>query len=320
MHMGCTLAASEPCIQNLEALHDIKQSVLNTKGQKYLLDPHLSRCIGSHAASYPAQFIEISLRGVDMSKKFYSLLQRALRKAANIRFVDKRKGFELIEVEALQSLFNNYQVDCVFDVGANVGQYASLIREKVRYHGSLISFEPQPDAFATLSKRAAKDDFWYVESSAISSTDGNARFNISHGSEFSSLHAPVDLPKKAFHGAQATYKAIDIITERLESAVDRIRRELHFKRPFLKLDTQGHDHDIIMSSKSTIRDFIAIQTELSIRPLYENTVDYMEAIKSYEELGFFPCAFFPNNFGHFPHLYEIDGIFIRDDLLEQRYV
>ena len=37
-----------------------------------------------------------------------------------------KKMYELWEVDHLQQLFKYFDVDCVFDVGANAGQYATM--------------------------------------------------------------------------------------------------------------------------------------------------------------------------------------------------
>jgi FkbM family methyltransferase len=244
-----------------------------------------------------------------------SLITRGIRKASNLRVVDKRKGFELIEVHTLEKIFKKYRVDCVLDVGANIGQYANLLRRKVGYQGTLISFEPQPSLFRNLDERASNDKAWHVEALAISSEDGAAQFNVSYGSEFSSLSKSIDQNQKRFYGADAIYQTIEVRTETLETALRRLKRDLNFERPFLKLDTQGFDHNIIMSSVHIMNEFIGFQTELSVLPIYESSFNYIEAIKIYKDLGFSPCAFFNNNYGHFPHLYEIDGIFLRNDII-----
>ncbi len=45
------------------------------------------------------------------------------------------------EVEALRRLLRYLEVDCVFDVGANSGQYARQLRNLVEFSGTIISFE-----------------------------------------------------------------------------------------------------------------------------------------------------------------------------------
>ena len=57
----------------------------------------------------------------------------------NVRIVRKGKVALIFEEVHLQRFFEHYKIDCVFDVGANEGQYATMLRERVGYHGHIIS-------------------------------------------------------------------------------------------------------------------------------------------------------------------------------------
>src|SRR4051812_29158750 len=81
----------------------------------------------------------------------------------------RSRGYELIpywKMEAqplardLRKLFDIYQVDCVFDVGGNLGQFHDFIREDVGYGGTIITFEPVAKYIAHLQARAACEPNW----------------------------------------------------------------------------------------------------------------------------------------------------------------
>ena len=59
----------------------------------------------------------------------------------------------------LVAVLQHFRITCVLDVGANVGQYGSLLREW-GYPGRIVSFEPQADAHRALERRAAADPAW----------------------------------------------------------------------------------------------------------------------------------------------------------------
>ena len=58
-------------------------------------------------------------------------------------------------------------MDCVFDIGANNGQYAQMLRKYAGYQGRIISFEPIPSAADKIRKLAAGDPLWTVEQIAL---------------------------------------------------------------------------------------------------------------------------------------------------------
>src|SRR5262245_24145172 len=62
----------------------------------------------------------------------------------------------------LRALFRRYSVDCVFDVGANLGQYHDLIRDEVGFAGPIVSFEPVTYYAARLKTLATGDKRWSV--------------------------------------------------------------------------------------------------------------------------------------------------------------
>lgn len=223
--------------------------------------------------------------------------------------------YEEWEVDHLRQLFNHFKVDCVFDVGANVGQYATMLREKVGYKGLVVSFEPNPDVAAGLARKAAGQSKWVVEELAIGASDGKAEFNVMKSTTFSSLSAPRHDEVDLFTKMNKVTNTVTVRTENLATTVDRLRAQFGFSRPFLKLDTQGFDVQIVTSARETVKTFVGLQSELAIKKLYTDSVDFREAITIYEDCGFELSALVPNNAGHFPRLVEVDCIMVRSDLL-----
>jgi FkbM family methyltransferase len=245
-------------------------------------------------------------------------IKRGIRnRAGNIfafRLLNKTKIGLIFEEVHLKKFFKHYNVDCVFDVGANHGQYATMIRKRVGYKGPIISFEPIPAAAAVLRKKAKSDPNWYVEELALDKSVGTAIFNIMLADQFSSLHAPSEKEVDLFKVENKVAKQISVATSTLKDVFEKYQKLLNFKRPFLKMDTQGHDLEIAQGGGLVLKSFVGLQSELSIRKIYDDTNDYTKVIAYYQSQGFELSAFIPNNEGHFPHLIEIDCVMYNKNL------
>jgi FkbM family methyltransferase len=240
---------------------------------------------------------------------------RRLRIAGGMRLIDVRRLHEQWEQRHLRRLLRLYEVDCVFDVGANYGQYAQMLRRHAGFRGLIVSFEPIPAAAAALRDKSRGDPKWIIEEIALSRSDGQCKFNVMTATQFSSLSAPRHDEVGLFEGTNRIAETVTVRTENLETAFGRLQRQYGFRRPFLKLDTQGFDVEIVSSARPVLREFIGLQSELAIKKLYASSVDFRSAITLYEECGFQLSAFVPNNAGHFPQLVETDCIMVRDDLI-----
>ncbi len=82
------------------------------------------------------------------------------------------------------------------------------------------------------------------------------------------------------------------------------------------MDTQGYDVKVIRGGIDIISEFVGLQSELAVKGIYADSVDFREALSFYEDCGFDLSAFVPNNAGHFPMLIELDCIMVRSNLSE----
>lgn len=233
-------------------------------------------------------------------------------KTIPLRMVRPRKVALIFEQIHLERFLQYYKVDCVFDVGANTGQYAKMLRKQIGYKGPIISFEPMPDAISILQSKSKSDPNWYIEPVALDDNNGTKIFNVMSGHQFSSLHNPSQKEVGLFKDLNIVTNKISVKTSTLKDMYEKYEKMLNFKRPFLKMDTQGHDLVIAQSSGDTINSFVGLQSELSIKKIYEDTPDYRTVIDYYRSHNFELSAFVPNNEGHFPRLIEIDCIMYND--------
>jgi FkbM family methyltransferase len=239
------------------------------------------------------------------------LARRVLERALNVQLVPKGKVALAFEWEHLHRFFRHFAIDCVFDIGANAGQYATILRRRVGYQGPIISYEPIPELAAKLRAAATLDGAWAVEELALDATSGRAGLNVFAVDEFSSLHETSTLARQQFQKHLQLARRIEVRTGTLADELLKYQAQLGFKRPYLKLDTQGHDLSVAAGAGERLRDFVGLQSELAIQRLYEDAPGFEEALQFYRDRGFELSALVPNNLGHFPRLLEIDCIMYR---------
>lgn len=213
----------------------------------------------------------------------------------------------------LRRFFKHFGVDCVFDVGANRGQYATMLREEIGFKGPIISFEPIPDMAERLKQTAARDPDWHVESTALDRDAGPATFHVMAEPQFSSLRRPSGDQPGIFKADNQVAREVEVMRTTIAAELPRWQAKLGFRRPFLKMDTQGNDLAVVEGAGDALQHFVGLQSELAIRTLYEGAAGFADAIAAYKERGFELSAFVPNNAGHFPQLVEMDCVMFRKD-------
>jgi FkbM family methyltransferase len=236
----------------------------------------------------------------------------AIGRAFGVKIVRSGNLLPLIEQEHLQRFFRHFQVDCIFDVGANAGQYADMVRTSCGFSGPIISFEPIPTMAARLERRAARTNNWHIEQTVLGSCVEPVNFHVMEGDQFSSMNRP---KSDGAISSEPIVETLSMQSTTLKDHFDRYQRLLGFKRPFLKMDTQGSDLEVARGAADRLKQFVGIQSEISFEPLYENIPTAAESLDFYRSQGFTLSAFVPNNSGQFPRLFESDCILYRSDAL-----
>lgn len=185
----------------------------------------------------------------------------------------------------LRRIFDRYAISSVLDVGANRGQFRALIRAGVGFRGSIHSFEPIGALAAEMERRRGPDRNWKIHNYALGSKGGKQEINIMAAAEFSSFHQP--RREAAFGGknAVASTEPVDIST--LDEVVPTL--DLDLSHTFLKIDTQGWDLEVAKGGRSVLAKVPALQTEVSVRPLYDDVPDWLQAMEFFRGLGFSLC-------------------------------
>jgi FkbM family methyltransferase len=204
------------------------------------------------------------------------------------------------------------QVDVVFDVGANSGQYTTGLR-RAGFNGRIVSFEPLLGPFSLLESKASKDPFWDCQRCALGDFDGTISINVAGNAGESSSVLPM-LRRHQDAYPPANYVGTeDAPIRRLDSVAPEVLRTTDMT--FLKIDVQGFEKQVLAGSKSTINDCcVGMQLELSFLPLYEGGMQIREALDLVYSLGFtltglLPCFTDPRN----GQMLQADGVFFRED-------
>lgn len=209
-------------------------------------------------------------------------------------------------VKQLESL----DVNVVFDIGSNTGQYAAGLR-KAGYKGRMISFEPLSKQFATLERKASGDPLWDCRRHALGDVDGTVPINIAGNAAQSSSILPM-LKSHQDAYPPANYVGVeDVPVYRLDSVAPQILRPTDVT--FLKIDVQGFEKQVLAGSKSTLADScVGMQLELSFLPLYEGSMLIPEAVdwaysQGFTLTGLLPCFVDPRD----GRMLQADGVFLR---------
>lgn len=190
----------------------------------------------------------------------------------------------------VSELLAHYDVNCVFDVGANKGQYGKQLR-KQGYRGRIVSFEPAPDAFERLRKTAERDPDWRVYSCALGREESVQSMNLGWKT-MNSLLGPSTYGRqryKRFASARTTQVRI----RRLDEVMDEALEGLDNPRPYLKMDTQGFDMEVFAGAGERIGECVGMQSEVAALQLYEGSPHMTEAIAAYNEAGFEVTGMYP---------------------------
>ena len=200
-------------------------------------------------------------------------------------------------------------IDLVLDVGANAGQFGRELRG-YGYRGRIVSFEPLRAPYDALAARAGADDLWTAVHSAVGDHDGTLPIHVAANSDSSSALAMgrrhLDAaPQSAYVGVEeAPLARLDTLAAPY-LASDR--------RPYLKVDTQGYEWQVLDGALEVLPQMAAVELELSLVELYEGQRTWLELVERMADAGLRPVGlghdFWDERTGE---TLQVDGIFVRD--------
>lgn len=223
-----------------------------------------------------------------------------------IRRMIRSLGYDLVRSPHLHSFLASRDVDLVIDVGANSGGYGRYLR-RWGYRGDILSLEPTTAAFDQLGATIGNDPRWTALRVAAGSVKGRAEINVSLNSEFSSFRTPTALGR-AYDPLIETASVEDVEVNTLDSLIPAPPG-----RPFLKVDTQGFEREVLGGARGLLQACVGVQLELPVEHLYEGVWSISEALAFMKDAGFLVAQMTPTNPCH-PDLasaVEFDAVFRR---------
>jgi FkbM family methyltransferase len=229
------------------------------------------------------------------------------------RRLARRLGYEVRQFTPLRSLaaarldlFARRAIDVVVDVGANAGQYGQLLRHE-GFAGRIVSLEPVADAYAQLRGRADADGKWTALRLAASDTDGEVVLHVTEDSRSTSVLARNErFPDTPGWAPRADERAP---ARRLDGLLGELLAP--GERPYLKLDVQGYERQVVEGAGEELRRFEGLELELSVHALYDGQASLAEMLPLLGERGFRPVSLEPILLDDDGLLVELDGVFAR---------
>jgi FkbM family methyltransferase len=213
----------------------------------------------------------------------------------------------------LKEFLDLKRINCVLDVGAFAGGFASVLRSS-GFKGTIISFEPVPSSYALLQQHMGHDPLWSGHQYGLSDASGESIINTySHG-DFNSLLVLKADAQAAYGIDPSRHNRISIQLRRLDEVLPALLANVSTPRLFMKMDTQGHDVKVMMGATGVMDSIVGLQSELPAVPCYTGMPGMSEALQRYETYGFVPIGFYPVNTFHASQISpEFDVLFSRYD-------
>lgn len=210
-------------------------------------------------------------------------LECLIRSAANRFGIDIKRYRPGQHLGQLPAMLAHHRIDLVFDIGANTGQFAQSLRS-AGYGGRIVSFEPLAAAHRALIEASRHDPLWDIaERKAIGGREGTVELHIAGNSVSSSVLKM--LPSHANAAPDSAYVGTEIVGLTTLDAIAARHVEASM-RPFLKIDTQGTEDQVLDGATELLRRAKGLQLELSLVALYEGQQLFDSLDTRLRSLGF----------------------------------
>lgn len=236
-----------------------------------------------------------------------------------IRSVLGSIDYEIIHMQSAQSyllnhrlklLFSRCDISCVFDIGANNGQYRDFLREEVGFDGRIESFEPAPDVAENMRKRAASDTNWNIHQIAVGEEESTLEFNIMADSRLNSF-----LPILADSPAAQIKDRIIVDVHTMVHILDHVVTNPDPNRTYMKIDAQGFDLAVLRGAGDLLREFPCLQIEIGFSDLYQGAASFNEIHAYLAAKNFAISGMYAVGRDSKERVRDFDSVYVNSDLL-----
>ena len=233
-------------------------------------------------------------------------------------------GYDIVRVPYPNSLERHLAyiletkcINVVLDVGGHHGEFAASLRN-AGYRGVIHSFEPVSASFTILQARASRDKKWIAHKLALGTSSGERRIHVTSGSSMSSFLNPNAFARAQFMSDSQILHDETVKVSRLDLEFAAIASCVEEPRCYLKLDTQGWDLEVLNGASGCLDKIYAMQSELSIRPIYDGMPTYVDTLQTLSTLGFGVSGMFPVKLDTCGAMIEVDCVLVKLGLAESK--
>jgi FkbM family methyltransferase len=145
---------------------------------------------------------------------------------------------------------------------------------------------------------------------ALGSVEEQLAINVMKLDDLSSFLAPDVEHTERFRDSNKPQRQEMVDIKRLDDLFAALCREYGIERPYLKMDTQGYDLNVLKGGAKSLGQFVALQTEASVVPLYKGMPDWRQMVDYLRDVGFELSGVFPVMTDEQMRLLEFDCVMI----------
>jgi FkbM family methyltransferase len=226
-----------------------------------------------------------------MSKPVFDLFKLAAQKLGiAISYYPPPGSFQ----RDLREYLSEMKINVVLDVGAFTGNWARELRE-VGYQGKIISFEPVPASFEQLHKAMIGDPLWSGAPYGLSDENRETLINTHARGDFNSLLVLREDSARAYGVDPASWSQTPIQLRRLDAVLPQLVEGIRSPRIFMKIDTQGHDVNVVKGASGVLDMIVGLQSELPAVAIYDGMFSVSDMLNYFASCSFVPVGFYPVN-------------------------